>query len=96
RIYLPLASKTILVGVKTSTIINIGTATLAALIGQGGLGEPIMSGLYTNDNSLILQGALSAAFMAILAQMLFNVLEKALLPKGLLIQENTQSKGTLQ
>ena len=49
KIYLPLASRTILAGIKTSAVINIGTATLAALIGAGGLGEPILSGLNLND-----------------------------------------------
>ena len=51
KIYLPLASRTILAGIKTSAVINIGTATLAALIGAGGLGEPILSGLNLNDHT---------------------------------------------
>lgn len=93
RIFLPLSSKTIIAGIRTSAVINIGTATLATLIGQGGLGEPIMSGLYTNDNSLIIQGALSASLMALVAQVIFGALEKTLVPKGLLIQETNMQKN---
>lgn len=93
RIFLPLSSKTIIAGIRTSAVINIGTATLAALVGQGGLGEPIMSGLYTNDNSLILQGAFLASLMALLAQVVFSFLEKLLVPKGLLIQEKNMQKN---
>ncbi|HEX5176629.1 MAG TPA: glycine betaine ABC transporter substrate-binding protein, partial [Chthoniobacteraceae bacterium] len=65
KIYLPLASRTILAGIKTSAVINIGTATLAALIGAGGLGEPILSGLNLNDNVTILEGAIPAALLAL-------------------------------
>ena len=57
KIYLPIASRSILAGIKTSAVINIGTATLAALIGAGGLGEPILSGLNLNDHVTILEGA---------------------------------------
>src|SRR5207247_10880131 len=56
KIYLPMASRSILSGIKTSAVINIGTATLAALIGAGGLGEPILSGLNLNDHATILEG----------------------------------------
>src|SRR5213593_4856589 len=56
EIYLPMASRSILSGIKTSAVINVGTATLAALIGAGGLGEPILSGLNLNDHVTILQG----------------------------------------
>lgn len=83
KIFLPLASPSILAGIKTSTIINIGSATLAALIGAGGLGEPIISGLNLNDHRTILQGAIPAALMAIAAQGLFLILDKILIPRGL-------------
>ena len=72
KIFLPLASPSILAGIKTSAIINIGSATLAALIGAGGLGEPIISGLNLNDHTTILEGAIPAALMAIAAQGLFS------------------------
>jgi osmoprotectant transport system permease protein len=83
KIYLPLASRTILAGIKTSAVINIGTATLAALIGAGGLGEPILSGLNLNDNTTILEGAIPAALLALLVQGLFDLLDRFLIPRGL-------------
>jgi osmoprotectant transport system permease protein len=67
QIYLPMASRSILGGIKTSAVINVGTATLAALIGAGGLGEPILSGLNLNDHVTILEGAIPAALLALLA-----------------------------
>lgn len=83
KIYLPIASRTILAGIKTSAVINIGTATLAALIGAGGLGEPILSGLNLNDHATILQGAIPAALLALVVQWLFDLLDRILIPKGL-------------
>jgi osmoprotectant transport system permease protein len=83
KIFLPLASPSILAGIKTSTIITIGSATLAALIGAGGLGEPIISGLNLNDGTTILEGAIPAALMAIAAQGLFSILDRFLIPRGL-------------
>src|SRR5205814_400823 len=68
QIHLPMASRSILAGIKTSAVINVGTATLAALIGAGGLGEPILSGLNLNDHATILQGAIPAAILALLVQ----------------------------
>jgi osmoprotectant transport system permease protein len=83
QIYLPMASRSILAGIKTSAVINIGTATLAALIGAGGLGEPILSGLNLNDHATILQGAIPAAILALLVQGFFDLLDRVLIPKGL-------------
>ena len=83
KIYLPLAARTILAGIKTSAVINIGTATLAALIGAGGLGEPILSGLNLNDNMTILEGAIPAALLALLVQAVFDLLDRVLIPRGL-------------
>lgn len=83
QIHLPMASRSILAGIKTSAVINIGTATLAALIGAGGLGEPILSGLNLNDHATILQGAIPAAVLALLVQSLFDLLDRVLIPKGL-------------
>jgi osmoprotectant transport system permease protein len=85
EIYLPMASRSILSGIKTSAVINIGTATLAALIGAGGLGEPILSGLNLNDHVTILEGAIPAALLALLVQWFFDVLDRVLIPKGLRI-----------
>ena len=83
KIYLPIASRSILAGIKTSAVINVGTATLAALIGAGGLGEPILSGLNLNDHATILQGAIPAALLALLVQWLFDLLDRVFIPKGL-------------
>jgi osmoprotectant transport system permease protein len=85
QVYLPIASRSILSGIKTSAVINIGTATLAALIGAGGLGEPIISGLSLNDHVTILEGAIPAAVLALLVQWCFDVLDRVLIPKGLRI-----------
>jgi osmoprotectant transport system permease protein len=83
KIYMPMASRSILAGIKTSAVINIGTATLAALIGAGGLGEPILSGLNLSDHATILQGAIPAALLALLVQWGFDLLDRVLIPKGL-------------
>jgi osmoprotectant transport system permease protein len=83
RIVLPLASPTILAGIKTATIVSIGTATLAALVGAGGYGAPIVSGLSLNDVPTILTGAIPAALMALIAYGLFELLGLALIPAGL-------------
>lgn len=73
---LPLATGAILAGVKTALVINIGTATLGALIGAGGYGQPILTGIRLDDTGLILQGALPAAGLALFAQGLFELLER--------------------
>lgn len=83
KVYLPLASRSILSGIKTSAVINIGTATLAALIGAGGLGEPIISGLNLNDHATILQGAIPAALLAIVVQLFFEGIDRVFIPRGL-------------
>jgi osmoprotectant transport system permease protein len=84
HIELPLAAPTILAGIKTAAVINIGTATLAAFIGAGGLGEPIVTGLALNDTKLILEGAIPAAILAVLVEFGFERLEKILIPRHLL------------
>jgi osmoprotectant transport system permease protein len=86
RIVLPLASPMLLAGVKTATIVSIGTATLAALVGAGGYGAPIVSGLSLNDVPTILTGAIPAALMAWLAHGVFEVLGKFLIPAGLQVR----------
>jgi osmoprotectant transport system permease protein len=83
RIILPLASPMLLAGIKTATIVSIGTATLAALVGAGGYGAPIISGLALNDIHTILTGAIPAALMALYAHGVFQLLELMLIPKGL-------------
>ncbi len=78
HIDLPLAVPTILAGVKTAAVINIGTATLGALIGAGGLGQPIVTGIRLGDTALILEGAIPAALLALAAQSAFDLVERAL------------------
>jgi osmoprotectant transport system permease protein len=82
RIELPLALPSILAGIKTAAVINIGTATLGALIGAGGYGQPILTGIRLDDTALILEGAIPAALLALLAQGLFEAVERAALPRG--------------
>lgn len=82
-IELPLAAPSIFAGIKTAAIINIGTATLAAFIGAGGLGEFIVTGLALNNTALILRGAIPAALLAVLTEFLFELLEKFFIPKHL-------------
>ncbi|HEY0800381.1 MAG TPA: glycine betaine ABC transporter substrate-binding protein [Steroidobacteraceae bacterium] len=83
RIVLPLASPTVLAGIKNATIVSIGTATLAALVGAGGYGAPIVSGLSLNDVPTILTGAIPAALMALVAYGVFELLGLLLIPAGL-------------
>ncbi|MBK8551491.1 MAG: ABC transporter permease subunit [Ignavibacteria bacterium] len=82
-IELPLAVPTILAGIRTSAVINIGTATLAAFIGAGGLGEFIVTGLALNNTKLILMGAIPAALLAIFTEVFFEILERMIVPKHL-------------
>ena len=86
RVSLPLASPSIMAGLKTSAVINVGTATLAAFVGAGGLGEPILRGMQTLNNGLILQGAVPAALLALAVQGLFELLDRVAIPKGLRIR----------
>jgi osmoprotectant transport system permease protein len=64
-------------------VINVGTATLAAFIGAGGLGEPIVTGLALSDTGLILSGAVPAAALALLVDFTLGICERAIRPKGL-------------
>ena len=82
---LPMASRSILGGIKTAAVINVGTATIGALIGAGGYGEPILTGLRLFDIPLILQGAVPAALLALLVQAGFELFEPWLVPRGLRI-----------
>ena len=74
RVEIPLAARVILTGVRISVIINIGTAMVGAVIGAGGLGSPIIAGLVQDNIAYIIEGAVPAAILAILAdQLLANV-----------------------
>ncbi|MFN7838263.1 MAG: ABC transporter permease subunit, partial [Bacteroidota bacterium] len=78
----PLALPVVLAGIRTAAVINVGTATLAAFIGAGGLGEYIVTGLALNNTSLILRGAIPAALLALAVEIIFSLLEKNLVSKG--------------
>jgi osmoprotectant transport system permease protein len=75
-IELPLAARSILAGIRTAAVINVGTATLGALVGAGGYGQPILTGIRLDDLGLILEGAIPAASLALLVQALFALLER--------------------
>ncbi len=83
RVELPMASPAILAGIKTAAVINVGTATLGALIGAGGYGQSILTGIRLDRLSLILEGAIPAAVLALLVQFGFDQLERAVVPRGL-------------
>lgn len=80
---LPLALPNVMAGIRTAAVISIGTATLAAFVGAGGLGQPIVTGLALNDPGLILQGAIPAAGLAIATELCFEGLERWLIPAHL-------------
>ncbi|MGE5608902.1 MAG: glycine betaine ABC transporter substrate-binding protein [Bacillota bacterium] len=90
RVELPLASQSILAGINTSAVINVSTATLGALIGAGGYGQPILTGIRLDSVSLILEGAIPAAMLALLVQGLFQLLERILVPRGLRLKPETR------
>ncbi len=80
---LPLATPSILAGIKTAAVINVGAATLGALIGAGGYGQPILTGIRLDDVGLILEGAVPAALLALAVQWLFEWAERIVVPQGL-------------
>lgn len=80
---IPLALPIIMGGIRVSTVINIGTATIAALIGAGGLGDFIFKGISMNSNNMILTGAIPTALLAISVDFLLAYFEKKLVPKGI-------------
>ena len=83
HVELPLAAPTILAGIKTSAVINVGTATIAAFIGAGGYGERIVTGLALNDHAMLLAGALPAAALALAIEGAFRIGERWVVPAGL-------------
>jgi len=89
RVELPLALRTILAGVKTAAVINVGTATLGALIGAGGYGQPILTGIRLDNLGLILEGAVPAAVLALLVQGAFELFERLMTPRGLRLAART-------
>ena len=88
HIDLPLATPSILAGIKTAAVINVGTATLGALIGAGGYGQPILTGIRLDNLNLILQGAIPAALLALLVQGAFESIQRLLIPRGLRLKSD--------
>ncbi len=82
HVLIPLSLPAIFAGIKTAAVISIGTATLAAFIGAGGLGDPIVVGLSLDDVDMILQGAVPAAALAIVTELVFGWLEKRMTVTG--------------
>jgi osmoprotectant transport system permease protein len=89
RVELPLAAPLILAGIKTAAVINVGTATLGALIGAGGYGQAILTGIRLDDVGLILEGAIPAAVLALVVQYGFEWAERLVVPRGLRLGKGT-------
>lgn len=82
-VQLPLALRYVIAGIKTSAVITVGMATLAALVGAGGLGDFILTGLSLSDLRVMLKGIVPAALLAVGVDKLFGALERASIPRGL-------------
>jgi osmoprotectant transport system permease protein len=80
HVRLPLAAPVIMAGIRTAAVINVGTATLAAFIGAGGLGDPIVAGLALSDTRMILSGAIPAALLALLVDAALGAFERLVRP----------------
>jgi osmoprotectant transport system permease protein len=91
RVLLPLASPHIVAGIRTSAVIAVGTATIAALVGAGGLGDPILQGIALHDGALVAQGAVPAALLALAIDGAFVLLARLVVPRGLRV--STRSRG---
>ena len=89
KIELPLALPVIMAGIRVSTVVLVGTATLGALIAAGGLGEIILSGVFVAEPLITLQGAAPAAAMAITLGFILERLERVMTPRGLRIKAET-------
>ncbi|MEC0304874.1 ABC transporter permease, partial [Terribacillus saccharophilus] len=91
KIELPNALTSIIAGVRTALVINIGTAALAYLIGAGGLGVWIFTGIRLFDNAFLMSGAVPVTLLAIVIDYLFKWLQFALVPKGLRLARKAQN-----
>ena len=79
----------ILAGVKMAAVINVGTATIGAIIGAGGFGQIILAGIRHDDWRLVLEGAIPSGLMALGIQWLFSAIELGLTPRGLRIKASS-------
>jgi osmoprotectant transport system permease protein len=83
KVELPLALRVIMAGIRISVVINIGTATIGAVVGAGGLGQPIISGLVRENPAFIIQGAVTAALLSLLADQMLGLLEASFAARNL-------------
>ena len=83
HVRVPLATPVIMAGVRTAAVLNVGTATLAALIGAGGLGDPIVAGLALSDTRMILSGAIPAAVLAFAVDWTLGRIQWLVTPRAL-------------
>lgn len=90
QVRLPLAAPVIMAGVRTAAVITVGAATLAAFIGAGGLGEPIVTGLALADTRMVLFGALPAAALAVLVDLALALVERRVRPAHLRGRQNAR------
>ena len=90
KIELPLARPTIIAGIRTSTVINVGTAAIAGMIGAGGLGAIIMTGLAVRVMPIVIQGAAPTAALAIVLDALLGGVEEWITPRGLKVMKQAQ------
>jgi osmoprotectant transport system permease protein len=89
KVEIPLAIPVILAGLRTATVIVIGTTTIAAMVGAGGLGDPIFRGVATVNSNLILLGAVPAALLAVLMDKLIGLLDVLLVSKGVRFEQRS-------
>ena len=82
RIELPNAAYSILAGIRTAVVLNIGTAALAYVVGGGGLGVWIFTGIQLFDNGYLISGAIPVTILAILVDLLLRLVERIVVPKG--------------
>ena len=88
KVEIPLALPVIMGGIRISTVINIGTATIAALIGAGGLGEMIFKGISMASDNMVLAGAVPTALLAIFMDKVLGMVETKLTPIGITSQKD--------
>lgn len=86
KVQLPIAMPVILTGFRVAMITSIGIATIGTLIGAEGLGDPIWRGIQLVDTAMILSGAIPAALLAVIADILLGILEKSVVPRGLRVK----------
>ncbi|MEZ5185121.1 MAG: ABC transporter permease [Candidatus Nanopelagicales bacterium] len=94
KVEVPLAIPLIAAGIRTATVQVVATASLAALVGSGGLGRYVVDGFALQDNTLILAGAILTALLAVVAELLLALAQRSVTPKGL--RERTRAEIEMQ